>query len=373
MNVFLIFNEKSNINYSIDLIKKEIVDKLTKCKITIFNNTDFNINIFFENYSITVVNTKYNSLYISCVINYIIENYETMPENFIFWPIFHKEINPKIVNYIKEIDNRNNCDLFYISKYISVFDLNEWDLNKMFLLDKIKKVFSKVKIDDNMFKKVHWRFYEYEEIRKLYLIIFGEEICENTKFNYGEVCAMLIDKIKIHKNPIDYYKKILNYFTHSENIERDEGYVSFFLEKIFTGIFTNNLIISPEEIEEDNKRLEEENRKIEEENRKIEEEYRIRVEEYRIRVEENRIRVEENRKIEEENRIRVEEACRMEAENKNLIGPIEELEGPIEELEEIYKMNNNLIGSFGLLEIMENDMMFDINIIDYVDNTINLS
>ena len=80
MNVFLILNENFFINSHVynnffinpftfslkmDLIKTRIIYKLPKCKITIFNNTDYNINNFFENNLITVVNKKYNSFFLA--------------------------------------------------------------------------------------------------------------------------------------------------------------------------------------------------------------------------------------------------------------------------------------------------------------------
>jgi hypothetical protein len=353
MNIFLIINEKSNMNsLRIDLIKKEIVDKLTKCKITIFNNSDLNIKkYFFENDLLTVINKKYNSLYLSCILDYIIKNYEIMPDKFIFWQIFNNySIDKRIVNYIKQIDNGDDCHLFYISNYISIFDFNT--------------VFASVENDEDMLKKKD--FYKYEHLQRNYLLLFGEEICENTTFNYGEGYVTLMNKTKIHKNPIDYYIKILNYLTYSENIERDEYYITIFMEKIFTGVFTNNMRISHEEIEEEQKKkLEEETRRMEENNKKLEEETRRKKEETR------RMEEEETRKMKEEETRRMEE----EEEEKKLkeIKEIENLIGPIEEIEEIEIEIESSIGSFGLLEIMENDMMFDINIIEYVDNTIKMS
>ena len=60
---------KSKINLlRIDSVKKEIVNELTNCKITIFNNTDLNINMLFENNLITVIDKKYNSLYLHKVL-----------------------------------------------------------------------------------------------------------------------------------------------------------------------------------------------------------------------------------------------------------------------------------------------------------------
>jgi hypothetical protein len=225
-------------------------------------------------------------------------------------------------------------------------------------------VFASVENDEDMLKKKD--FYKYEHLQRNYLLLFGEEICENTTFNYGEGYVTLMNKTKIHKNPIDYYIKILNYLTYSENIERDEYYITIFMEKIFTGVFTNNMRISHEEIEEEQKKkLEEETRRMEENNKKLEEETRRKKEETR------RMEEEETRKMKEEETRRMEE----EEEEKKLkeIKEIENLIGPIEEIEEIEIEIESSIGSFGLLEIMENDMMFDINIIEYVDNTIKMS
>ena len=129
MNIFLIFHEKSKINLlRIDSVKKEIVNELTNCKITIFNNTDLNINMLFENNLITVIDKKYNSLYFSCIMDYIIENYETMPDKFIFWPIFSNyDIDNRVVKYIltwtfdserkeQEFDDREVAEDWYETK-----------------------------------------------------------------------------------------------------------------------------------------------------------------------------------------------------------------------------------------------------------------
>jgi hypothetical protein len=362
-----------------DLIKTRIIYKLPNCKITIFNNTDYNINNFFENNLITVVNKKYNSLYFNCIVDYIIENYETMPDKFIFWQIklqinlesFLKNnffqnkfesitskqyVDQRIVNYINQIDNFIDCDLFYISNYISSFSYNS-------------------RRDD-----------EIANFQKIYLLLFGEEICENLTFNMGEENIMLMNKKKIHRNSINYYKKILDYFTNSENIKKDERCVDLFMEKIFTGVLTNNVSVSDEQIkagkETKRRRKEEETkRKEEEETRRMEEEETRRMEE-----EETRRMEEETRRMEEEETRRMEEETRrMEEEIKNLIGPIEKIENLLE-----FSKQSKLSRKSGqksikggkrqprsmelieIIEIMENDMMFDINIIDYVDNTIKL-
>ena len=174
-------------------------------------------------YLITIINKKYNSLYLSCILDYIIKNYEIMPDKFIFWQIFNNySIDNRIVNYIKQIDNGDDCQLFYISNYISIFNFNT--------------VFASVENDEDMLKKKD--FYKYEHLQRNYLLLFGEEICENTTFNYGEGYVTLMNKTKIHKNPIDYYIKILNYLTYSENIERDEYYITIFMEKIFDWSFS---------------------------------------------------------------------------------------------------------------------------------------
>ena len=226
---------------------------MPNCKITIFNNTDLNINNFFENNLITVIDKKYNSLYLSCIMDYIIENYETMPDKFIFWPIFYThDVDNKVVNYLKQIDNGKECDLFYISNYISIFDLNKTDCNKIFAWDKFNKLFPNVKSDENIFNKVHWRFYAHEQIQQVYLLLFEEEINKNPVFNCGEGFVMLMNKTKIHKKQIDYYKKLLNYLINSKNIERDECYINIFMEKNNdVWVKDTHLIIQSEEIIKD--------------------------------------------------------------------------------------------------------------------------
>ena len=396
MNVFLILNENFLINSHVyntpftdpltfslkmDLIRTRIIHKLPNCKITIFNNTDYNINNFFENNLITVINKKYNSLYFNCIVDYIIENYDTMPDKFIFWQIkldinlesflknnffqnkfssmtSNEYIDQRIVNYINQIDNCTDCDLFYISNYISNFIYNS-------------------------------RHNEIANFQKIYLLLFGEEFCENLTFNMGEENIMLMNKKKIHRNSIDHYKKILDYFTTSENIKKVEPYFGLFMEKIFTGVFTNNVRVSDEQIkarketkririEEETKRIEEETKRIEEETRRIEEETRRMKEE-----ETRRMKEEETRRIEEEETKRKEEE-----KIENLIGPIEKIENLLEfsKQSKQYKPSRKSgqrsikggkrqprsIQPIELIEIMENDMMFDINIIGYVDNTIKL-
>jgi hypothetical protein len=310
--------------------------------------------MLFENNLITVINKKHIFLYISFIMDYIIENYETMPDKFIFWPFFSNyDIDNKVVNYIKQIDNGENCDLFYISNHITIFDFN--------------KVFASVETDDIMRKKVD--FYKYEHLKKIYLLLFGEEICENLIFNYGEGHVMLMNKTKICKNPIDYYKKLLDYFANSENIERDEYYINFFMEKIFTGVFTNNVRVSNAELEaKEKKKMEEETRaREEEEKKKTEEETKKRKAEEKKRIEDEKIKKEEEeaKRKEEDYRKREEEENKKLEEMENLMGPIEEIENLTGSIEV-----NEIIE---IIEIMENDMMFDINIINYVDNTIRLS
>ena len=373
MNIFLIFHEKSKINLlRIDSVKKEIVNELTNCKITIFNNTDLNINMLFENNLITVIDKKYNSLYFSCIMDYIIENYETMPDKFIFWPIFSNyDIDNRVVKYIKQIDDGKDCDLFYISNNISIFNFNEIDCDKIFAWDKFNKLFPNVKSDKNMFNKVHWRLYAHEQIQKIYLLLFEEEINKTPTFNCGEGFVMLMNKTKIHKKTIEYYKKILNYMINSEHIERDECYINIFMEKIFTGVFTNNARVSNTELEEkENRKLEAETRAREEEKKKMEEETKKREAEDKKRIEDEKIKKEEEdaKRKEEDDRKREEEEKKKIEEMENLMGPIEEMEnltGSIE-VNEVNEVNE-------VIEIMENDMMFDINIINYVDNTIRLS
>jgi hypothetical protein len=348
-----------------------------------------------------------------------------MPDKFIFWQIklqinlesFLKNnffqnkfesitskqyVDQRIVNYINQIDNFIDCDLFYISNYISSFSYNS-------------------RRDD-----------EIANFQKIYLLLFGEEICENLTFNMGEENIMLMNKKKIHRNSINYYKKILDYFTNSENIKKDERCVDLFMEKIFTGVLTNNVSVSDEQIkagketkrrrkeeetkrkeeeetrrmeEEETRRMEEEEtRRMEEETRRMEEEETRRMEEETRRMEEEetrRMEEEETRRMEEEETRRMEEETRrmeeeetrrmeeetrrMEEEIKNLIGPIEKIENLLE-----FSKQSKLSRKSGqksikggkrqprsmelieIIEIMENDMMFDINIIDYVDNTIKL-
>jgi hypothetical protein len=225
MNIFLIFNKRSEIK-----LLKEIVNKLTNCQITIFNNSDVIINNdIFENNLITIINKKYNSLYISCIIEYIVENYDTMPDKFIFYTTsILYEIDNNIIKFINQM--HESCDVFYISNYISTIN--------------VKTTFENIEHDEH-----GTDFYSKQHLKNMYSLLFEEEINENTIVTIGEGLILLMNKTKINKRPNDYYKNLLKYLINSECIERDEMHIEIILEKIFTGVFTDNVETAPVKVE----------------------------------------------------------------------------------------------------------------------------
>jgi hypothetical protein len=83
----------------------------------------------------------------------------------------------------------------------------------------------------------------------MYSLLFEEEINENTIVTIGEGLILLMNKTKINKRPNDYYKNLLKYLINSECIERDEMHIEIILEKIFTGVFTDNVETAPVKVE----------------------------------------------------------------------------------------------------------------------------